>query len=303
MVGKVFNHWTVIERAPNNKSGDAMWLCECDCENHTRKIVKGASLRSGHSTSCGCVKKAKAAQIGHANACSLQGKKFGHLTVLEKAYTKNYKVFWKCECDCADHNIVYVSSDKLNSGHTQSCGCLTWNNLLGQHFGKLTVVEKTSERTYDGTIIWKCQCNCQSQNYIKASSRQLKNGTITHCGCDGHGSTGEIKIKQLLEKNNIPFQREYIFPSCKNPDTNQNLRFDFYVDNKYIIEYDGEQHFISGSGFFTEETVIDLQKRDNIKNQWCKNHKIPIIRIPYYHFDELSIEDLQLNTSNFILQE
>ena len=26
-----FNRWTVLSRADNNKRGEAMWLCRCDC--------------------------------------------------------------------------------------------------------------------------------------------------------------------------------------------------------------------------------------------------------------------------------
>ena len=35
----------------------SMWLVECECG--TRKVVLGNSLRTGHTTSCGCVGKAK----------------------------------------------------------------------------------------------------------------------------------------------------------------------------------------------------------------------------------------------------
>jgi hypothetical protein len=36
-----------------------------------------------------------------------------------------------------------------------------------------------------------------------------------------------------------------------------------------------------------------------IKNQWCKENNIPLIRIPYTHLKDLSIEDLILETSKF----
>ena len=32
----------------------AQWLCECMCENHTKFVVTGQDLRSGHTKSCGC---------------------------------------------------------------------------------------------------------------------------------------------------------------------------------------------------------------------------------------------------------
>jgi len=56
-------------------------------------------------------------------------------------------------------------------------------------------------------------------------------------------SHGERKIGQLLKENNISFVREKTFESCRFTDTHALARFDFYVDNKYLIEFDGAQHF------------------------------------------------------------
>ena len=52
------SRWTVIERADDRVSPSGhkttMWLCECSCEAHNRKIIAGTELRNGKSTSCGC---------------------------------------------------------------------------------------------------------------------------------------------------------------------------------------------------------------------------------------------------------
>ena len=49
---------TVIERcgtyiAPNGTK-DPLWLCECNCENHTRLTLRGSQIRNGRTKSCGC---------------------------------------------------------------------------------------------------------------------------------------------------------------------------------------------------------------------------------------------------------
>lgn len=33
-----------------------MWMCECQCENHTRKAINGYVLNRGETVSCGCYK-------------------------------------------------------------------------------------------------------------------------------------------------------------------------------------------------------------------------------------------------------
>ena len=52
----------------------------------------------------------------------LSGREFGRLRVIEFSGIKNKHYFWNCKCACG--NITSVDGGKLNSGHTQSCGCL-----------------------------------------------------------------------------------------------------------------------------------------------------------------------------------
>lgn len=80
------------------------------------------------------------------------------------------------------------------------------------------------------------------------------------------------------------------------------MRFDFYVNNKYLIEYDGEQHFVQREkGWNDPEKLKATQERDNFKNNWCKENNISLIRIPYTHLKDLKIGDLLLETSKFIV--
>lgn len=59
-----------------------------------------------------------------------------------------------------------------------------------------------------------------------------------------------------------------------------------------------------GSSDLTGEEKLHLtQQYDEIKNQWCKDNNIPLIRIPYIHYNNLTIKDLLLETSKFIIKE
>lgn len=51
----------------------------------------------------------------------LTGKKFGRLTVVEFAESKNGRTYWLCECDCGNKKIVRGAH--LKNGDTVSCGC------------------------------------------------------------------------------------------------------------------------------------------------------------------------------------
>ena len=52
----------------------------------------------------------------------LIGQKFGRLTVIGKAKSKDHKhSYWLCKCSCGKQKIV--RADSLKAGHTLSCGC------------------------------------------------------------------------------------------------------------------------------------------------------------------------------------
>lgn len=98
-------------------------------------------------------------------------------------------------------------------------------------------------------------------------------------------SKGEDFIEDWLLNHNIKFIQQKSFDGCKYK---QKLNFDFYIPSKNIcIEYDGEFHFqpIRKSKSMTEEQAIknleESKIRDNIKNEFCKNNGINLIRIKY----------------------
>ena len=101
----------------------------------------------------------------------------------------------------------------------------------------------------------------------------------------------EFELSKLLDAKNIAlFANGHV------------AKFDFYVNEKYIIEYDGETHYqYNLHGWHNEEQLKAQQERDIIKNQWCKDNNIPLIRIPYTHLKDLKLEDLLLETSQFIV--
>lgn len=111
---------------------------------------------------------------------------------------------------------------------------------------------------------------------------------------------GEFLISKILKNNNIPFETQKTFEDCIF-ESGFKAKFDFFIDNKYIIEYDGIQHFQTGTGWNTQEHLDKTQKNDAFKNKWCKEHNIPIIRIPYTHLNNIIIDDLLLETSSFII--
>lgn len=231
---------------------------------------------------------------------NLIGKTFGRLTVVsqsENIKTPNGRshVAWLCKCECGQE--IIVRSDNLRNGHTVSCGCKQKENLInggksrlndltGQRFGKLTVIERAKYNTGSGDAVWKCKCDCGNfTDVIGNNLTRKKEGTVS-CGC--LHSRGEEKISQILIKMKIPFEYQKSFNSCIFPDSGSLAKFDFYIDNFLLLEYDGIQHFeYKNSGWNNLEQFQRLQKRDAYKNQWCEENNIKLVRIPYTDFDKL----------------
>jgi len=64
MLGTKYGRLTIVSRAKNTETR-AVWNCICDCGNTLS--VQGKKLRSGHTKSCGCIRKETTAKQGKAN--------------------------------------------------------------------------------------------------------------------------------------------------------------------------------------------------------------------------------------------
>lgn len=226
----------------------------------------------------------------------LIGQTFGRLTVLSLAPKRldlaSRCLRYICQCECG--KIIEVSGGSLRSGHTTSCGCsrkgINIKNLIGQKFGSLTV---TSIAYVDDQrrVVWNCICSCGKETQV--SSHQLLSGNTISCGCIKK-SLGEIRIEELLIKKQIKYVFQYRIAECRNI---KPLPFDFAIldENEKIIcliEYQGDIHFKVGSGWANEEHLKALQKRDEIKRQYCKENKIKLIEIPYTDYKKINEEYL-----------
>lgn len=231
-------------------------------------------ITSGKTRSCGCLTE-----------LDLTNKRFGKLTALYKVPNKKDKVnnnFWHCICDCGIETDVRAVD--LNLGKTKSCGCV--HNLVGKRFGHLTVLKAYSRGKKNKSKTWICQCDCGQKVVI--GTGHLISGHTQSCGCIS--SKGEEIIGNILLRLNITHIKQKTFEECKNPKTNTKLRFDFYLpDCNCCIEYDGKQHFIlDNTGYYSDEDKFkERQYRDNIKNIFCENNNIKLVRIPYWDFDKI----------------
>lgn len=207
---------------------------------------------------------------------------------------KTRRPTWACQCKICKQYKVSTAPQIKNAQAPGCCGNVI--NLVGQKFGRLTVIEMTDKRR-DRSVFWKCRCDCGNQCEI--CSIELTRGDTQSCGCiiKQNSSHGQLKIEQILKNANISFTTQ------KRILTGNYYKYvDFcinYNNIEYFIEYDGKQHFLQNCNFGGQETLEIIQKRDQEKNNYCIKNNIPLIRIPYTHYNDLCLEDLLLETSKF----
>ena len=280
LTGKRFGRLVVLETLYGYKGRKrATYKCKCDCGNIT--YIKSASIYK--TSSCGC---------SYLNLRKdYTGKIFENVVVEEMLYNyKNRSTYCKCLCKCGKEFITEAKA--LVNGSTTSCGCKHKPPLVGRRFGRLKVIDQTENDNKQRC--WICNCDCG--NTIKVTSHKLLSKHTQSCGClrSEVFSLRETLISNILSSNNIKFEREYSFSDCKGIG-NKRLRFDFYIQNlNILIEYDGEQHFKPIEYFGGEEHYIKQVANDKIKNKYCLDHNIKLIRIPYTYSNE-EIEKIILN--------
>lgn len=186
---------------------------------------------------------------------------------------------WNCLCPvCGKEYIVasqHLRDKKEPVKMCFDCAVHQYIDLVGQKFGKLTVLE------FDGKSKWnrirfKCQCDCGV--IVSVQSNHLISGRIKSCGC--LLSSGEEEISNILDLYGIAYEKQKSFDDCRDV---HPLRFDFYIPAiNTIIEYQGVQHFKPVEYFGGEEQFLIGVEHDRIKEEYCMSHGINIFYINYY---------------------
>lgn len=325
IIGKRFGKLIVLKEWRDEKK---KYKCKCKCDCGNEFIIGRYNLVNGKTTECSnCRDKRRPNRIR-----DLTGMKFGRLTVLKmdeethvsKGGAVKYK--WICQCECG--RTISVTTNALQQNKTKSCGCLSaekmnmtieeydkkvrtklnestglFKDLTGQRFGNLIALEPIRDRWSSGRSVvkWLCQCDCGNTHIV--SRANLVSGHTQSCGCID--SAGEAAIGRILKKNKIQCKKEITFPDCRD---SHPLPFDFGIlsdDNSLvgIIEYDGLQHFkvVRFNGMTQERAEESFRTgilHDQMKDQYCKDHNIPLLRIKYTEFD--NIENLIMDFSKRI---
>lgn len=148
-------------------------------------------------------------------------------------------------------------------------------NLIGEKFGRLTVIEE-ADSNIKYRRAWRCKCECGNTKYVIVSTGELKSGHTQSCGC----LQKERASKSNKRYNRYEFKDDYVIGY-----TNKDEQFIFDKDdydkiknycwhiseNGYVMSHDKGKNirfhvFIMGKkdGFVIDH--INQNKNDNRKS-------------------------------------
>jgi len=143
-------------------------------------------------------------------------------------------------------------------------------NLVGDEYTILSEYTSTNNKVKIKHNICNHEYTVSPNNFINGNKRCLK--------CSNRRSKSEERIENFFKDNKIEFDKEKTFSDCYRE--RRLLPFDFYIPSlNILIEYDGEYHFHKLKQ--TKEEFLRRKENDKIKNEFCLNKNINLLRISY----------------------
>lgn len=208
-------------------------------------------------------------------------------TLITTTYT-NARTMMKYICDKGKHTHKMTYDDMRSGG---GCGKCSGKAKLEYSF-----VQKAFAKV-GYTLLTKEFKNSHQKLTIKCDKGHVSAITYTHFKSSGRRcplcsqSNGEIAVREhLTTRTDIASSvNEKTFSDCKDVGY---LFFDYHVtlnsDVQFVIEFDGRQHFEVVEFFGGRKGFESTQKRDKIKTKYCRDKKIPLLRISYRHLKNVS---------------
>lgn len=203
-----------------------------------------------------------------------------HCKSCDKDWTTTIAQFLhkRCKCpSCTPYHRRYSAEERIN----QILQIIDSESLDYRFIG---IDDNYNEKHAATKIHLYCEkCNCEWATTINDFTNS--GHRCPHC----NKSSGETKISNFLREHNVIFEREYRFDDCKYK---YRLPFDFYLkEYNLCIEYDGIQHFmpITFAGKNDSECIERFNQtveKDKIRNQYCLDNGITLLRFNYLDSDD-----------------
>lgn len=264
----------------------------CQCPHGHFWDAYPRNLLGGHDCpSCSAIEASRRMKLTQENFCEKVHIYHPHIEVMGEYQGSNSDIELRCMI-CG--NIWTTKAHNSLNGHgCPKCGVgRQASHRTKSHNDFISELKELNDKICVLSLYQnhhtKISCQCLICGHIwKATPQNLLRGT----GCPRCSqSRGEQQIEKFLLENSIEYYPQHRFDECRNK---RILPFDFYCPAyNCCIEYDGQQHFypVNFGGCSDSEALnsfLNTQINDQIKTQFCNEHHIDLLRIPYEHFKNI----------------
>lgn len=208
-------------------------------------------------------------------------------------------VHWKCTVCGYEYPASIISKFYGKKGEKEKCmSCpkrkLTPENSFVNNSPKFILDEVDPDNIIDVSketinsrkkCKWICLENPKHKWITTIYNRMKSMSGCPECRTLNKSSSGEQAVSKILNRLGVEWEKEIKITGCENE---RPLRFDFGVflhstintpDDMLLIEFDGDQHFNYTSLFGDIGRFKRGQENDKIKNKFCKDNDIRLLRL------------------------
>lgn len=188
---------------------------------------------------------------------------------------KNGKIYFHCKKENHEYIMSRRNFLRFNNAGCNECRRFTLDDIkekINEIHGNRFKYDFSNFKSVHTKINIICE---NGHNFKQKISNHLQGKGCAVC----NESFGERFISLYLERNGIEYEKQKTFDDCIYQD---KLKFDFYIPEKnMLIEFDGIQHFEPIDHFGGMREFKKQIKKDEIKNRYCLDKNIDLIRIKY----------------------
>ena len=267
--------------------------CKCTIHNHIMERTISSILRNPNCYFCGLEQLSRQALLSREEIEEKVNKKNPHIKLIKYNGALDSNSVWYCTKHHKEFNKCYSTIISSESGCDEcykermqlQCG------VSKEEFLKRLSLAHPEIKLIEGYTVYNspAQFYCEKHKYYFTDI--AKNVVLRNtCCAKGVKYSKQEEMCLILESWGYKIEREKVFQDCKDKGV---LPFDCYIkDFNVVCEYDGEGHYMpinyNGCDIKTALQHFDyVRKHDEIKNEYCKQKNIPIIRVPYYEQDDM----------------
>lgn len=162
LTGTRFGRLVVVELIGKAANGKYQWKCKCDCGNYT--IVKGNSLTTSHTKSCGCLEKETKREVNTTHGLRRHPLYGVWLNMKGRCYNSNNSHFKYyggkgiTVCNEWKNNFKLFYDWMINNGYEKGMSIDRIDNYLGYSPDNCRIIpfnKQSSNRTTNYAIMYE----------------------------------------------------------------------------------------------------------------------------------------------------